>query len=195
MREKERWRTPCCSVGMAHVIFALFDGPSEVAAAVAELEQEGTPKRHCSVVVHRDGLESLPASELELFESGAAAMTARLVALGAAVGAVVGLAAGPLGLLAAGPLASVLLTTTAGTMAGALSGVLAGASDADPTLHRLSEGLEKGQVLLSVEPPSLDCAERAEHILHKHHARVVHRHLLRPMTGEERREVDNPKAP
>jgi hypothetical protein len=180
---------------MAHVIFALFDGPSEVAAAVAELEEAGTPKRHCSVVVHRGGLENLPASELELFESGAAAMTARLVALGAAVGAVVGLVAGPLGLLAAGPLASVLLTTTAGTMAGALSGVLAGASDSDPTLHRLSEGLEKGQVLLSVEPPSLDCAERAEHILHKHHARVVHRHLLRPMTGEERREVDNPKAP
>jgi hypothetical protein len=132
---------------------------------------------------------------MELFESGAAALTARMAALGAAVGVALGLAAGPLGLLAAGPLASVLFSTTAATMAGALSGVLAGASDADPTLHRLAERLEKGQVLLSVEPPSLDCAEQAERILHQHHARVVHRHLLRPMTSEERREVESPETP
>mgnify|MGYP003382637752 CR=1 FL=1 len=97
--------------------------------------------------------------------------------------------------LAAGPIAVVLFTTTAGTIAGALTGVLAGASDADPTLQRLATALEDGKVLLSVEPPSLDCAERAEHILHKHHARIVHRHLLRPITGAEEKEIDSPKAP
>ncbi len=180
---------------MAHVLFALFDNPKEVAAAVAELEKAGTSRGQCSVIVHRGGLESLPASELQLFETAAAAATARTMALGAVIGVALGLAAGPFGLFAAGPLASVLFTTTAGTVAGALTGVLAGASDADPTLHRLAEGLEKGQVLLSVEPPSLDCAERAERILHEHHARVVHRHLLRPMTSEERRELENPNAP
>lgn len=173
---------------MSHVIFALFDSSPEVAAAVAELELAGTPKQRCTVMVHRGGLERLPNSELALFETGAATMTARLAAIGAAAGAVVGL-------LAAGPIGVVLFTTTAGTIAGALTGVLAGASDADPALHRMAAALEEGKVLLSVEPPSLDCAERAEHILHKHHARIVHRHLLRPIPGAEEKELDSPKTP
>lgn len=176
------------SLAMAHVIFALFDGPAEVTAALAELEAAGTPKQRCTVMVHRGGLDRLPASELALFETGAASMTARLAAFGAAAGAVVGL-------LAAGPVAVVLFTTTAGTIAGALTGVLAGASDADPTLHRLAAGLEEGKVLVSVEPSSLDCAERAERILHEHHARIVHRHMLQPTTRAERKEVEDPKSP
>lgn len=173
---------------MSHVVFALFDSSRGVTDVLHELEAAGTPKQRCSVIVHRGGLESLPASELALFETGFASMTARLAALGAVAGAVVGL-------LAAGPIAVVLFTATAGSIAGALSGVLAGASDADPMLQRLAAGIEEGKVLLSIEPPSLDCAERAEHILHKHHARIVHRHLLRPMTVEERHEVESPTAP
>ncbi len=175
---------------MSHVLFALFDSSKEVAAAISELESVGTPTRHCTVVAHRDGLESRPAGELELFETGAASMGARLAGLGAVVGAALGaLAVGPLGLLAGGPLAAMLFATTTGSVVGGFTGIIAGASEADPSLKQVAEGLEKGHVLLAVEPPSAECAEKAEIVLRKHHAQLVHRHLLRGLTMEEKRDL------
>ncbi len=154
------------------------------------LDAAGTPAEHCTVVVHRGALERAPSSELSDFESGAATMTARISVLGAAAGALFGaLAAGPLGLLAAGPLAAILLSTTAGTVVGAFAGLIAGATDADPSLKQLAAALEQGQVVLAVQPPSAECAERAERVLHEHHAHVVRRHILTGITPTEKRET------
>lgn len=175
---------------MTHTLFALFDRAADLEAATAELESVGTPAKHCTVIAHQGPLDRLPSSDLADFESGAATMTTRVSLLGAAFGAIFGaLAAGPLGLLAAGPLATILLSTTAGTIVGAFAGLIGGATDADPSLKQLAEGLEQGKVLLAVQPPSAACAEQAEVVLHKHHAHVLRRHLLTRLTRAEKDEV------
>ncbi len=168
----------------------MFDSSREVAAAILALEQLGTPTHRCTVVAHKGGLERLPTSELELFETGAAAMGLRLTGLGAVVGAALGaLAVGPLGLLAAGPLAAILLGTAAGSTVGAFTGVIAGATDYDSTVEQMAKGLEEGKVLLAIEPTSWRSAEDAETLLRNHHAHLVHRHSLQGPTLEERDEI------
>ncbi|MFO0556083.1 MAG: DUF1269 domain-containing protein [Polyangiaceae bacterium] len=172
-----------------YTLFALFDQPNHLKEALAALEAVGTPQEHCSVVVHREHLDRLPASELKLFETGAAAMTARLALAGAAIGVLAGgILFAPLGMLAGG----LLFTTTAGTAAGALTGLLAGASDADPTFARLAAQVDSGQVLVVVEPPNPDAAAAAERVLRRHHAHVVHRHLLGDITTEEVNDLIHP---
>jgi uncharacterized membrane protein len=179
-----------------HVLFALFDRPTDATAAVHELERLGTERRHCTIVLHERGLESQPAEELDLFETAAASTTARAAVIGSVVGGALGtLLVGPFGLVGAGTLAAVLFGAAVGTAGGALAGALAGPSEADPIMVELSRELEKGKVLLAIEPPSLDCMEIAEGVLHKHHARVVHRHLFRPITEEERSEIEASRPP
>jgi hypothetical protein len=175
---------------MRTTLFALFDDPRQVAGALADLEAGGTASEHCTIVAHRSALDALPSSELDDSETSAARTGARVAALGGLTGAVLGaLAVGPLGLIAAGPLAAVLFTSTAGTLVGAFAGLVAGATDADPALKQLAEGLEAGKVLLTVQAPTAAAAERAEAILREHHARVVRHHLLRGLTPAEQREL------
>lgn len=178
-----------------HTLFALFDRPDDVAAAIRELETLGTPSNRCTIAVHKDRLEDLPSSETPLFETAAASTFARGTLLGGVLGAIAGaLAFGPLGLVAAGPLAGTFFGLAAGAASGAYVGSISGASDVDPTFKRMAKEIERGAILLAVEPPSIDAAERAESMLNRHHGRVVHRHVLRPPTADERGNIDGPAA-
>jgi uncharacterized membrane protein len=170
-----------------HALFALFDKSQDAVSAAKALKAMGAEDHHCTIMVHTRSLEREPASEIELFETAAASTTARVAVLGSIIGAVLGtLLFGPLGLIGAGRLAAVLFGAAVGAGSGALTGALAGPSDMDPELKKLAEEVGKGKTLLAVEPPSLECMGRAEEILRDHHAHVVHRHLLRPMTAQER---------
>lgn len=140
------------------------------------------------MIVHRCGLDRKPHSELALFETAATPIALRLAGGGGALGAF-------LGFVAAGLSVVLVFTAMAGVVAGGLVGVLVGASHTDPTLRNLATRLGRGKVLVSVEPPSRDLQESVERILHSHHARIVRRHLLGPLTRAEQLELDGREAP
>jgi hypothetical protein len=169
-----------------HTLFALFDTSRDAIDATKELALLGTEGHRCSIVFHTRTLEGAPASETPLFETGAASGAARFAVLGSIIGAALGtLLIGPAGLIGAGPLAAMLFGAATGTAGGALTGAIAGSSDLDPELKKLSVEVERGKVLLAVEPPSLATMSDAEQVLNRHHAHVVRRHLLWPMTTKE----------
>ncbi|MBK6519236.1 MAG: hypothetical protein IPM79_22575 [Polyangiaceae bacterium] len=58
-----------------NTLFALFDHPYEAEAAFHDLEALGTGKDRCTVVMHKDRLESQPSSEAPLFETAERAAT------------------------------------------------------------------------------------------------------------------------
>jgi hypothetical protein len=175
---------------MSHSTYALFDHPEQAAAAAKELQDSGTSRDQCSVVFHGSRLDDLPASELQMFETGAASTAMKVGLTGGAVGAIFGaLTLGPLGLVGAGALAAVLFGAASGTLLGTLTGAVAGASDADPALKKLAQGIEHGKVLLAVESTSPQAAEHADRVLARHGAHTIHRHLLLRMTPAEKRDV------
>ncbi len=161
---------------MSNVVFALLNAGDETTTTVHELDLAGIPEDRCRVLAHRGPLSREPASELADFETGAAAMTARLSILtasaGVVLGAVVALASG------SSLFACIAVFAVMGAIAGAFAGVVGGGSSVDPTLRRLARELQPGKVLLSVRSDTRNSQERAEHILTRHHARIVHRHVL-----------------
>ncbi len=169
-----------------HTLYALFETSRDAIDATKALALLGREGHRCSIVFHTRTLEGAPASENPLFETGAASTAARFAVLGSIIGAALGtLLIGPAGLIGAGPLAAAMFGAATGTASGALTGVLAGSSDLDPELKKLSVEVEKGKVLLAVEPPSLEARGAAEEILNKHHAHVVPRHLLWPLSAKD----------
>ena len=56
---------------MTHTLFASFDDPTDMEAAMVALDAAGTPAEHFRVVVHRGALERAPSSPLFGFGAGA----------------------------------------------------------------------------------------------------------------------------
>ena len=155
-----------------HTLYALFETSRDAIDATKALALLGREGHRCSIVFHTRTLEGAPASENPLFETGAASTAARFAVLGQRPDE---RARAP-GIPAGAALAFV---------SAALTGVLAGSSALDPELKKLSVEVEKGKVLLAVEPPSLEARGAAEEILNKHHAHVVPRHLLWPLSAKD----------
>lgn len=158
---------------MKHVLYALFDDPTAADTARPEIEAVGDRAEHCRVITHRGTLSS---EELDLEETGTRQGLIHGILLGGALGALVGgVVVAPLGLVAAGPLAAALVGGLAGSLLGGVTIALVESGSPERRLDALGRELRSGKVLLTIEAPTRTCQERAEIMLRRHGARVVHR--------------------
>lgn len=176
---------------MSHTLFAVFPDLAAARTAMEELEAMGTPRSSCSVVLHHSNLGRIPTGEMPLFETSAAEGAVKGTIGGAVAGAILGgVLALPFGLVGAGFLAAVLFGASSGSVFGLLEGAIIGSSEADPTLAELALALEEGKVLLAVQPPDRESAERAEALLRRSGASFTRRRLL----DRERRQLQHLRA-
>lgn len=158
-------------------VIGVFMDPQQAEEATAELINAGINTDNISVLAQRGIVEEVVGEDKEeaaLESAGAGAVG------GTAVGGLIGLIAGASALLipgigpmlAAGTWASVLGTAAAGAGVGAayggLVGGLVGIGVSEEKTHVYVEGVEKGGVILLVDPDDPDNIETVENIMIRH---------------------------
>jgi Heat induced stress protein YflT len=159
------------------VVAGLFETPEAAARTINDLRSMGVDPQQVSVIA-RDKEQAREVAD----ETGAEVATG--AATGAGLGALLGGAAGWLvgigalaipgigPIVAAGPIAAALGTAGAtaaagagvGVVAGGLLGALTGWGFSEAEAHVYQEGVERGDILLAVEVPDGDDADRLEDI-------------------------------
>jgi hypothetical protein len=158
-------------------VIGVFMEPQQAELAASEIIDAGINTDNISVLAQRGVVEEVVDEDKEetaLESAGAGAVG------GTAVGGLIGLIAGASALLipglgpmlAAGTWASVLGTAAAGAGVGAayggLVGGLVGMGVGEEKTHVYTEGVEKGGVLLLVDPEDPDRIETVENIMIRH---------------------------
>lgn len=158
-------------------VIGVFIDPQQAELAASDLIDAGINTDNISVLAQRGVVEEVVGEdkgESALESAGAGALG------GTAVGGLIGLIAGASALLipglgpmlAAGAWATVLGTAAAGAGVGAayggLVGGLVGMGVSEEKTHVYTEGVEKGGVLLLVDPDDSDKIEAVENIMIRH---------------------------
>lgn len=163
---------------MLHVTFALLpDSARAEAATRAIMALQTRDERHVTLIAHRDALELREPHDQDESDSARALGQGALV--GSGVGALAGaLLAGPFGLLGGVPLVGAVFGAGAGTLHGMLWSSLTGTELPDQTLRELAQGLQEGNVLLTVKTRAKETHDQVLGILREHDARIAEkRHL------------------
>jgi hypothetical protein len=164
-----------------NVVAGLFETPERASRAIDELRSMGLDPSRVSVIA-RDKERAREVADQTGAEVAAGAATgAGLGALlGGAAGWLIGIGAlaipgiGPV--VAAGPIAAALGTAGAtaaagagvGVVAGGLIGALTGWGFSESEAKAYQEGVERGEMLLAVEVPDGDDADRVEDVFKRH---------------------------
>lgn len=152
-------------------VYALFTNRSDAVAAYHEIEAQGCPGEHCSVLLHEG---QLTEGDLGPVESAAHEGVWKGAAVAGATGAILtGLVAGSGGLLGVGFLTG--LAVGGGIMAiyGAIFGGIAGSDDAESHVRALGRALEEGEILVAAKMDDPELAGTCQEVLIAHGGRSL----------------------
>ena len=160
------------------VVAGLFEAPDQASRAINDLRSMGVDPSRVSVIA-RDKEQAREVADQTGAEvaTGAATGAGLGALLGGAAGWLIGIGAlaipgiGPI--VAAGPIAAALGTAGAtaaagagvGIVAGGLIGALTGWGFSEAEAKAYQDGIERGDMLLAVEVPDGDDADRVEDVL------------------------------
>ena len=155
------------------LVLALFDDPSDAAAAIGELRGLGVTREDLSVVARthdEEGtlartLDATPGADLE-----DSRLAARLGELGGQLLAAIAIVMPGVGpIVAAGPLAAEL-GEAAGHVAGGVAPMLTHAGVSEPAARAFVDAVQQGAILLGVHARAI-APDRIRVILERHRAR------------------------
>jgi hypothetical protein len=134
---------------MERLVCALFDDEPSAASAIDELVNGVVSDNVVSVVMHEGEVDH---EDLGLASTQSGRRMLQGAAIGGGVGALLGgLLAGPAGVLVGGPLAAALVGGASGGLYGTVAGAITGRDDERPLVKELSQALEAGKVLVTLD--------------------------------------------
>jgi hypothetical protein len=157
------------------LVLALFDAPSDAAAAIADLHALGVARDDLSIVARTHDEEGALARELDATPGSDiedSRLAARLGELGGKILAAMAIVMPGIGpLVAAGPLAAGL-GEAAGHVAGGVASVLTQAGVSEQDARALEEAVEQGAILVGVHARAA-APDRIRAALEQHRGRRV----------------------
>jgi stress response protein YsnF len=166
---------------MAKTIVGIFDEPSEAAAVVQELVQEGISRNHISLITSHGDEDRASFTRDDTTDASATDDGGSNVLTGAGIGAVlggiggllVGLAVLPIpGLgpvIAAGPIATTLAGLGIGAATGGMVGALTNLGVPEEHAQHYAEAVRRGGTLVTVNADDA-MASRVQDLMNRHHA-------------------------